>query len=215
MNAVAHRDYRNTANVQIYIFQDRVEIVTPGGLPAGMSEANLGSKSVPRNPLLFSILYRMRLVEQIGSGIRRILDACAEHGVEPPEMQVSDDWFTVSFSRVPSGALTIEGNPVLLDGRYVVLQQGRSTPQVTPHETPQVTPQVGRLVAAMHGEMSRAELMAALGLVDQRHFQTTYIHPALEAGLIEMTVPERRNSRLQRYRLTQTGLDILEERSAE
>ena len=67
-NAVAHRDYRSTANVQIYVFKDRIEIVSPGGLPAGMEEADLGTKSVPRNPLLFSMLYRMDVVENIGSG---------------------------------------------------------------------------------------------------------------------------------------------------
>ena len=62
----------------------RVEIVTPGGLPAGMREEDLGSKSVPRNPLLFSTLYRMKLVEQIGSGIRRIHDACLEQDATIP-----------------------------------------------------------------------------------------------------------------------------------
>ena len=71
-NAVAHRDYRSTANVQIYVFKDRVEIVSPGGLPVGMTVADLGTKSLPRNPLLFGMLYRMDVVEQIGSGIRRI-----------------------------------------------------------------------------------------------------------------------------------------------
>ena len=75
-NAVAHRDYRSTANVQIYVFKDRIEIVSPGGLPAGMAEADLGTKSVPRNPLLFSMLYRMDVVENIGSGIRRIRELC-------------------------------------------------------------------------------------------------------------------------------------------
>ena len=99
VNAIAHRDYRSTANVQVYIFQDRVEIVTPGGLPAGMREEDLGSKSVPRNPLLFSMLYRMKLVEQIGSGIRRIHDACLEHGVAEPVIQVTPDWLTVTFLR--------------------------------------------------------------------------------------------------------------------
>ena len=59
----------------------------------------VSSKSVPRNPLLFSILYRMRLVEQIGSGIRRIRDACEEHGVAEPDINVSADWFTVTFLR--------------------------------------------------------------------------------------------------------------------
>ena len=63
MNAIAHRSYSSTANVQVYIFQNRVEVVTPGGLAAGMREEDLGSKSVPRNPLLFSMLYRMKLVE--------------------------------------------------------------------------------------------------------------------------------------------------------
>ena len=99
VNAIAHRDYRSTANVQIYIFQDRVEIVTPGGLPAGMREEDLGSRSVPRNPLLFNMLYRMKLVEQIGSGIRRIHDACLEHGVAEPDIHVSPDWLTVTFPR--------------------------------------------------------------------------------------------------------------------
>ena len=71
--------------------------VTPGGLPAGISEADLGSQSLPGNPLLFSMLYRMGLVEQIRSGIRRICDACAEYGVAEPLIEVSPDWVTVTF----------------------------------------------------------------------------------------------------------------------
>ena len=48
---------------------------------------------------VFSMLYRMKLVEQIGSGIRRIHDACLEHGVAEPAIQVSPDWLTVTFPR--------------------------------------------------------------------------------------------------------------------
>ena len=69
-----------------------------------MREEDLGSKSVPRNPLLFSTLYRMKLVEQIGSGIRRIHDACLEHGVAGPAIQVSPDWLTVTFPRQEAAA---------------------------------------------------------------------------------------------------------------
>ena len=98
-NAVAHRDYRSTANVQIYVFKDRIEIVSPGGLPAGMTEADLGTKSLPRNPLLFGMLYRMDVVEQIGSGIRRLRDLCREHGVQEPIIDVSEHWVTVTFPR--------------------------------------------------------------------------------------------------------------------
>ena len=99
VNALAHRNYRSTANVQVYLFSDRLEIVSPGGLPAGMTEADLGIKSVPRNPLLFNLLHRMDAVEHIGSGIRRIRDLCREHKVAEPMIETSENWFTVTFLR--------------------------------------------------------------------------------------------------------------------
>ncbi|GAB6042478.1 Fic family protein [Endothiovibrio diazotrophicus] len=77
-----------------------------------------------------------------------------------------------------------------------------SAPQVGP----QVSPQVGELLSVMEGEASREALQAALGLLDRKSFRQRYLKPALEQGLIEMTIPDRPNSRLQRYRLTEKGL---------
>ena len=71
--------------------------------------------------------------------------------------------------------------------------------------TPHVTPHVERLVAALQGEMSRAELMDTLGLTDRRHFARTYLQSGLEAGLVEMTLPDSPRSRMQKYRLTALG----------
>ena len=110
VNALAHRDYRSAANVQVYVFKDRLEIVSPGGLPAGMTEADLGIKSVPRNPLLFGMLHRMEAVEKIGSGIRRIRDLCREHGVAEPVIEVSDSWVTTTFKR-PTDQLGTKSGP--------------------------------------------------------------------------------------------------------
>ncbi len=76
-----------------------------------------------------------------------------------------------------------------------------SAPQVTPH----VTPQVSELLATISGEMSREALQAALGLLDRKSFRERYLKPALVAGLIEMTIPDKPNSRLQKYRLTDKG----------
>jgi Fic family protein len=76
-----------------------------------------------------------------------------------------------------------------------------STPQVSP----QVTPQVGELLAAIRGEMGREALQAALDLSDRKSFRERYLKPALADGLIEMTIPEKPNSRLQKYRLTDKG----------
>ncbi len=70
VNVLVHRDYRSSANIQVHIYGDRVKIISPGCLPAGMKEADIGLKSIPRNLLLFSMFYRMDLVAQIGSGIR-------------------------------------------------------------------------------------------------------------------------------------------------
>lgn len=78
-------------------------------------------------------------------------------------------------------------------------------PHVTPQVAPQVTPQVARLLAVLTGEIGRDELQAALGLADRKSFRERYLAPALAAGLIEMSIPEKPTSRLQRYRLTELG----------
>lgn len=76
-----------------------------------------------------------------------------------------------------------------------------SAPQVAP----QVTPQVGQLLLVVEGEMSRETLQNLLQLQDRKSFRERYLRPALAGGLIEMTIPDKPNSRLQRYRLTQKG----------
>ncbi|MBW2522055.1 MAG: Fic family protein [Deltaproteobacteria bacterium] len=76
-----------------------------------------------------------------------------------------------------------------------------SAPQVSP----QVTPQVGELLAAIRGEMGREALQSILGLSDRKSFRERYLKPALDDGLIEMTIPDKPNSRLQKYRLTDKG----------
>ncbi len=72
---------------------------------------------------------------------------------------------------------------------------------ITPQVAPQVTPQVERIRMILVGEMSRETLQSALGLSDRKSFRELYLKPALEAGLIEMTIPGKPNSRLQKYRV--------------
>ncbi len=79
------------------------------------------------------------------------------------------------------------------------------------YTTPQVTPQVARLLFVLKDEMSRGEIQAALGLKDRKSFRSRYLAPALNAGLIEMTIPERPNSRLQKYSLTEKGRRFVHE----
>jgi ATP-dependent DNA helicase RecG len=70
---------------------------------------------------------------------------------------------------------------------------------------PQVTPEVLSLLVVMQGEMQRADIQSALGLKDREHFRAAYLVPAITGGFVEMTVPDKPQSSLQRYRLTAAG----------
>ena len=104
LNAMAHRDYRKPGDLQVRIFQDRVEIINPGGLVGGMTIEKLGTVSLPRNPLLFGMMHRMGLVEKIGSGLKRIADMCREQETPEPEIQADYDWFRIVFHRKTIGS---------------------------------------------------------------------------------------------------------------
>lgn len=75
INAFVHNDYTNEITPKFEIFADRIEITSAGGLPEGLSEQEFFEGfSVPRNKELIRIFKDLELVEQLGSGIPRILD---------------------------------------------------------------------------------------------------------------------------------------------
>lgn len=73
---------------------------------------------------------------------------------------------------------------------------------------PEVTPEVMRLLERLDGLMLRRELQTVMDLKDDEHFRKSYIQPALEAGLIEMTIPDKPRSSKQQYRLTPLGIMV-------
>lgn len=77
----------------------------------------------------------------------------------------------------------------------------------TQSEPEEVTPEV-RLLNIISGEMNRQHLQATLGLKDDEHFRKVYLLPALQAGYIEMTIPDKPKSSKQKYRLTDKGQAI-------
>ncbi len=123
------------------------------------------------------------------------------------------------FAHVPVESVVQALQPEYYTAIEESSRQGGSTPfirfmlgailaavrQATPQETPQVTPQVKRLLELVNGEMSRREVLDALGLRDRKWLRQGYLGPALQAGLIEMTRPEAPRAKDQRYRLTPAG----------
>lgn len=241
-NAVAHRDYRSTANAHIYVFKDRVEIVSPGGLPEGMTEADLGLKSMPRNPLLFGMLCWMDVVENIGFGIRRTREICREHGVAEPVIKVSEHWVTLTFSRPAQQVETVQS----ADGDFVRdrvadcfqdIPGGRPgsnresktgprsewRPESRPgsrRKSPEWMPESRSAAASgpgpesvetrvlallCRGSLSMSAISKALGHRSVSGGLKKAIQSLMTDGLIEYSIPETPNSRLQKYLLTERG----------
>ena len=121
----------------------------------------------------------LELAEGRSTGVPKILRAIRQNGSPEPAFESDEDrtWFLV---RLPAHERADLG------------PTGQVTDQDIDQVTPQVTQQVEQLVAVLAREMSRAEIQAALQLRHRNHFTTVYLKPALEAGLIEMTLPGSR-----------------------
>ena len=99
-NAILHRNYLVHGFIQVSIFDDRVEILSPGGLYANLSrEEMLAGNSRHRNPILADIFQRMGIVEKWGTGIRRVNELCLASGLERPDFEVSNDAVRVTIKR--------------------------------------------------------------------------------------------------------------------
>lgn len=84
INAVVHRDYGVQADIGVNVFDDRCEIVSPGGLPHGATwEGALAGVSVARNAGLAALFYRLQWVEAYGTGLAKIVGAYEGTGLEP------------------------------------------------------------------------------------------------------------------------------------
>ncbi len=102
INAIVHRDYTINSTVYVEVYDDRIEIVSPGKLPPGLSIDELYSeehRSVIRNKLIAQVFYDMGYIERYGSGTTRIMELCRENGLPEPEFRESGMWFSVVFRK--------------------------------------------------------------------------------------------------------------------
>jgi ATP-dependent DNA helicase RecG len=114
LNALTHRDYfADAEHIYVHVHPGRVEITNPGGLPPGLTIADLGTRAVPRNRLIADLFHRMGYVERLGSGIARMRQVMAEAGLPPPRFTVSADAFRIALETWSALGLGPETAPVL------------------------------------------------------------------------------------------------------
>lgn len=97
INALVHRDYMLSSNVKIELFDNRAEILSPGGIPDGLTLDDIkGGLTAARNPRLIHILDKMKYIENYGTGIRRIMESY-DSSNSSPEFIVRSNFFKVSL----------------------------------------------------------------------------------------------------------------------
>jgi ATP-dependent DNA helicase RecG len=194
INAFCHRDYRDPDEVRIAIFPDRVEVRNPGRLMEGVTLRTLKTAKVfrRRNPLIADLLRRIHLIEAWGRGIPLIIE-------KAPQARFSEiaGVFITEFPR-PQAA-----------GDSVTKSQPRSDAagQVTAPVTAPVSDYVGKLLYLLgqREPLGNEDIRSAFELKSRRRLRETYLGPALSEGLIQYTIPDKPNSSLQKYRLTEKG----------
>lgn len=120
-NTIVHRDYFRDVDTRVEIFSDRIEIVSPGTLPIGLSEEEFrnGNISILRNRIIADVFLRLKIIEKIGTGIKRIKGYYQDYSVQP-SLEVYENSIKVILPKV-----TIESKPhgTLIDARMFDLNE--------------------------------------------------------------------------------------------
>lgn len=133
-NAICHRDYSGSGNVQVRIFDHSLVVSNPGGLPAGLTVEDLRKphESKPRNKLIADAFFLIKYIEQFGTGIRRMIDECRNAGLPEPEFESYGDSFRTVFRKAVPVEQRIAGlslNERQLVGLRHLQHEGRITKQ--------------------------------------------------------------------------------------
>jgi len=109
INALCHRDYRlKGRRVEIRMYEDRMEVISPGGLPGYMTLENLVEEHFSRNPRLVAGLFQWGYIEELGLGIDRMIEEMLQFGHPPPEFKATPYSFTVKLFNILDRAPVIE-----------------------------------------------------------------------------------------------------------
>lgn len=156
-NSVAHRSYLEPGNIQVALFDDRLEVTSPGMLLNGVSIKKMKEGySKPRNRAIASVFAYMKIIEKWGSGIPRILRECREYGLPEPGFIDFDGDFRVDLYRQIEGAFEDNG---------VTTQTTQTTQSTTQTDGLRFTNEDKAILALVYkqSEMTQKELALELG----------------------------------------------------
>jgi ATP-dependent DNA helicase RecG len=197
-NLIAHREYTSAAPATLTIFRDKVVFRNPH---VPHLRGRIDPKRFtpfPKNPTICRFMLQMGRYEQVGSGVYNVTKYLPLYS--PGASPVFEEYADVFETIIPLASS----------------ESGRA-PHVTPQVTGEVTGEVAgevtgevlRLLRACAEDLPRQALQSRVGIKHDEHFRLAYMRPALDAALIEMTIPDKPRSRLQKYRLTAKGRTLI------
>ncbi len=197
-NMLIHREYISGVPARMIIEYGKVSTEN-ANRPHGFGVLNPATSTPhPKNPVIGAFFRQIHRADELGSGMRKMVKYGQTYGGEAPEM-IEGDVFRI-IVKVPEFGAVVDQIPE---------EEGIGSAPGRPQVTPQVTPQVMQLLSAVKGAADRDTLQRAMGLKARKNFRLIYLVPALEAGLIEMTLPGKPTSSKQKYRLTDAGKRLL------
>ena len=151
VNAVCHRDYRLSGRrVEIRMYEDRLEVISPGGLPGYITLDNIVEEHFSRNPRLVAGLFQWGYIEELGLGIDRMIEEMLQHGHAAPDFEAKPYAFTVrlhnTVERLPARRTwPTNMNERQMKAMGLVEQEGRITNRDYRQLCPEVNPETLRL----------------------------------------------------------------------
>ena len=155
-NALIHRTWDVNAHIRVMMFDDRIEISSPGGLPTGISEEEYlkGNVSILRNPILGNVFYRLHIVEILGTGIVRIREAY-KYSDKKPVFEIFDNSIKV--------ILPVIGNADLTEDEKVVYEVLSKTMPKSISEITDMTPFGKSKVTTLLKRLARKNYVSVTG----------------------------------------------------
>lgn len=181
MNACMHRDYQSNMPIRLYQYEDRIEILNAGGLYGEARPENFPTVNDYRNPIVAEAMRGLKYVNMFNRGIQRVKNLLKENGNPEPI-------FTVD--KITAFEVTVRPSLSL----NLVTSEEKVTKSVT-----KFTETVNDIIAFCSTPRSMTEIMEHIGLKHRYNVKHRYIDPLIDSGVLMMTIPDKPNSRNQKY----------------
>lgn len=201
VNALVHRSLNIKAPIRVFIFENRIEIHSPGALPNGLTIEDIkNGTSMPRNIFLFTNANYLLPYTGAGSGVRRALEynpnAIFSNGVESKEITHAANEFVITIPRNSNQAHQ-KSNQAHSESNLVTEESNQVHANLVTRKLTKKEEDIRNFCSVPR---TAQEIMERLGISNQSKNRQKYIVSLIEIGVLERTIPEKPSDPNQKYR---------------